>query len=368
MKEELLKREESLSPYAFKSKDASRLKPLREDVRPAFFRDIDRIIYTKCYSRYMNKTQVFSYTRNDHVTTRMVHVQLVSKIARTIGRLLNLNEDLIEAASLGHDLGHTPLGHLGESILNKICQEEMGEYFHHNIQSVRLLMEIENKGKGCNLTLQVLDAIMCHNGESLKDTYAPRSKTKEEFLDEYHASFKKKNFNHVPMTLEGCVLLISDVIAYIGRDIEDAIRVKIIKESDIPESITSVLGSKNKDIVNTLILDIIKESKGHNYIKMSPKVYKALKDLMAFNYEYIYNYAETKENKIKFEQDIRNLFHKYLDDLEKKNMDSLIYKDFLDNMDETYLKNTSLKRIVIDFISGMTDNYLKERVGEISEN
>ena len=152
---------------------------------------------------------MFTYQKNDHISKRMIHVQMVSKIARTIGRALGLNEDLIEAASLGHDLGHTPFGHVGESILNKISLEQKEGYFHHNIQSVRMLMEIEQGGVGRNLTLQVLDAIMCHNGEFLNQEYHPIKKTKEEFLSEYHASYQDSNvIKHlIPMTLEGCCLL-----------------------------------------------------------------------------------------------------------------------------------------------------------------
>ena len=153
-----------LSSYATKDEEAIRCTREEEDIRPPFFRDIDRIIYSMAYTRYMDKAQVFTYQKNDHISKRMIHVQMVSKIARTIGRALGLNEDLIEAASLGHDLGHTPFGHVGESILNEISLEQKEGYFHHNIQSVRMLMEIEQGGVGRNLTLQVLDAIMCHNG------------------------------------------------------------------------------------------------------------------------------------------------------------------------------------------------------------
>ena len=154
-----------LSKYACKDTEAIRFKKEEEDVyRTPFFRDIDRIIYSLSYVRYADKTQVFSFNENDHITKRMIHVQLVSKIARTIGRNLGLNEDLIEAASLGHDLGHVPFGHVGERILNMISIEAGEGYFNHNIQSVHTLMHLEQNGMGRNITLQVLDAIMCHNG------------------------------------------------------------------------------------------------------------------------------------------------------------------------------------------------------------
>ena len=175
----------NLSKYACSYEDGIRLWEEEEDFRPNFFHDIDRILYSLAYTRYLDKTQVFTHGENDHLTRRMTHVQFVSKIARTIGRSLNLNEDLIEAAALGHDLGHTPFGHLGEEILNRISLEHNAGFFNHNIQSVRILMNIENYGQGYNITVPVLDAIMCHNGEIPLGKYIPKKKSKEEFLKEY---------------------------------------------------------------------------------------------------------------------------------------------------------------------------------------
>ena len=171
IKENLLKKEENLSKYACKSSDAIRLYPKEEDIRPAFFHDIDTIIHSNSYARYMGKTQVYSFKNNDHISKRMLHVQLVSKIARTIGRCLNLNEDLIEAIGLGHDIGHTPIGHVGEKYLNEISMKELGIPFMHNLQSVRNYMYLEREGTGSNLTIQVLDGMMCHNGEKLEQVY-----------------------------------------------------------------------------------------------------------------------------------------------------------------------------------------------------
>ena len=250
IKNKLLEKENSLSKYATKSTDAIRLKEEPSDIRPAFFRDIDRIIHSISYTRYMDKTQVFSFKDNDHISKRIVHVQLVSKVARTIGRCLNLNEDLIEAIALGHDIGHTPIGHEGEAILNEISKRELGEYFMHNVQIVRTYLDIDNSGKGNNLSIQVLDGILCHNGEIVNSIYEPNfSKTKEEFLEEYNNCYKNLDVAKKirPMTLEGCVVRISDIIAYIGRDIEDAIRLGVLKREDIPKSITDVLGSTNKN-------------------------------------------------------------------------------------------------------------------------
>ena len=167
IKNNMLKYEKNLNKYASKDKDAIRLNPIKEDIRPNYFRDIDRIIHSLSYTRYSDKTQVFSNNENDHISRRIIHVQLVNKIARTIGRALKLNEDLIEAIALGHDLGHVPFGHTGERILNKISIENNEGIFMHNVQSVRTLMHIENKGLGRNITIQVLDGILCHNGEKL---------------------------------------------------------------------------------------------------------------------------------------------------------------------------------------------------------
>lgn len=271
-----------LSPYACLDKDAIRFETEESDkYRTPFFRDIDRIIYSLSYVRYADKTQVFSFNENDHITKRMIHVQLVSKIARTIGRNLHLNEDLIEAASLGHDLGHVPFGHVGERILNEISLKNGEGYFNHNIESVRVLMNLEQNGTGRNITLQVLDAIMCHNGELPLQEYAPKKKTKEDFINEYNSSYQDKELIKKlrPMTLEGCVVRVSDIIAYIGKDIEDAITLGVIKTEDIPKNITDILGTTNRKIVNTLVIDIIKNSENLPYIKMSDEIFKAMLDL-----------------------------------------------------------------------------------------
>ena len=359
-KENFLSKEKDLSPYATKSSDAVRFKEEKEDIRPPFFHDIDRIIHSLSYTRYLNKTQVYTLNSNDHVSRRITHVQLVSKIARTIGRALNLNEDLIEAIALGHDIGHTPLGHTGEAILNRLSLKELGEYFAHNIQGVRYYMDVAKDGEGLNLTLQTLDGIMTHNGEMLSPIYEPMKKDKNEFLREYNESYKdlEKSKTYRPMTLEGCVVRISDIIGYIGRDIEDAIMIDRFKRSDIPESIRDVLGDNNRDIVNTIVLDIINESIDKPYIKMSDKVYKALFALKKFNNENIYKYSMTKEELDYYEAGINKLYNIYLDDIKTNNKESDIYKIFLNHQDKRYLESTNIKRWVIDYIAGMTDDFL----------
>ncbi len=369
-KDNFLSKEKNLSNYATRSSDAIRFKEENEDIRPPFFHDIDRIIHSLSYTRYLNKTQVYTLNSNDHVSRRITHVQLVSKIARTIGRALNLNEDLIEAIALGHDIGHTPLGHAGEAILNRLSLKELGEYFAHNIQGVRYYMYISKDGKGLNLTLQTLDGIMTHNGEMLSPIYEPISKDKEEFLREYNESYKelKKSKKYHPMTLEGCVVRISDIIGYIGRDIEDAIMIDRFKRSDIPKEIRDVLGDNNRDIVNTIVLDIINESIDKPYIKMSDKVYNALFALKKFNNDNIYSKSMTKEELDYYEKGINKLYNIYLEDIKSNNKDSIIYKIFLNHQDELYLKNTNIKRQVIDFIAGMTDDFLVREIKKYDVN
>jgi len=358
-----------LSKYACPYEKGIRLNPDEEDFRPSFFRDIDRIIYSLSYTRYLDKTQVFTHEENDHLSRRMTHVQFVSKIARTIGRALNLNEDLIEAASLGHDLGHTPYGHIGEKILNDLSIEHNEGYFNHNIQSVRVLMNIENYGKGQNISLPVLDAIMCHNGEFALGKYCPQEKTVEDFFNEYNLSYQDKNIlkKLKPMTLEGCVVRISDMIAYLGRDIEDGVRLGIISFDDIPKSISNVLGTSNREIINTIIIDIINNSFDKNYLELSEDVFNAIVDLKKFNYQNIYVKAYSDEELKEIENMFRKLFDNYLKDLEKNNMDSIIYKSYLNNMSSEYKNNNTNARIVLDYMAGMTDDYIKKQYDKLSE-
>ena len=353
-----MNRDKYLSDLACKNFEAIRFEEEDSDIRPPYLRDADRIIYSLSYTRYIDKTQVFSNVENDHISKRMTHVQMVSKIARTIGRALNLNEDLIEAAALGHDIGHVPFGHTGESILNKISLENNCGYFNHNIQSVRDFMVLENHGQGLNLTVQVLDAIMCHNGEIEQKEYKPIKKTTEQFLFEYENAYKDKEQNKkmIPMTLEGCVVRISDIIAYLGRDIEDAVMLNMLTIDDIPDSIKKVLGSRNKEIINTLIMDIINNSYNKNYLALSDDVFNALSELKTFNYENIYSKATPKETIEYWEKCFRKVFDYNLKNIDNPN--SIIYKEFLSKMTDNYVKNTPNARKVIDFIAGMTDDYI----------
>ena len=363
IKNTMHKKDEFLSPYASKNEEGLRLNQESQDIRPNYFRDIDRIIYSLSYTRYIDKTQVFSHKENDHISKRMTHVQMVSKIARTIGRALSLNEDLIEAAALGHDLGHPPFGHTGEAILNKISLELGLGYFNHNIQSVRTLLKIENQGKGSNLCLQTLDAIMCHNGEIELAEYYPVSKDIETFLQEYNLSYQDNNIIKKlrPMTLEGCIVRVSDIIAYIGRDIEDAIRLGIITKDDIPQNIKNILGDNNRDIINTIILDIITNSYEKPYIKISPNIFTAIKELKKFNYENIYYKANTNEDINQYEMMFRKLIEVYCYQLQNNKEEEIIYQSYLNHMSKEYRQNNSNYRIIIDYIAGMTDDYFKKQ-------
>lgn len=366
-RENFLLKEKDLSIYASKDSDAVRLNSMNQDMRTSYFRDIDRIIHAYSYTRYMDKTQVYSFKHNDHISKRIVHVQLVSKIARTIGRLLNLNEDLIEAIALGHDIGHTPIGHTGEAILNEISLREIGEMFNHNIQSVRNYLVLEKNGLGNNLTIQTLDGIMCHNGEMLSNIYYPNPKTKTEFLEEYQKCYTDKEVLRKvrPMTLEGCVVRISDIIGYIGRDIEDAINLGVLTREEVPKNIRKILGTTNKEIVNTIILDIVANSLDKPYIKLSDSIYQAIFDLKKFNYEHIYSKANTKEQLSFYQDGMNALYQKYLNDLKMENKNSDIYHIFLDQMDDNYIENTNPKRIVVDYLAGMTDEYFVNAIKNI---
>lgn len=360
-----------LSELATKDSEAYRFNNvIDDDMRTPFFRDVDRILYSLSYTRYMDKTQVFSFKDNDNISKRMTHVQMVSKIARTIGRALKLNEDLIEAAALGHDLGHVPFGHAGEAILNELSLKYNEGYFNHNIQSVRLLMNVENNGIGTNITLQVLDAIMCHNGELEMKEYRPSKKSKEEFLRQYDETYSNKDMikKLVPMTLEGCVVRISDIIAYIGRDIEDALRMGVIKEDDIPRDITHVLGVSNRQIINTIIVDIVNNSVGKDYLAMSDLVFDALKNLKKFNYDKIYSIAASKETILYYEMVFKTVFERCMSDLEQDNRNGHIYTMFLQDMDDDYLKNNTNARKVIDYIAGMTDDFIISEYNSIIYN
>ena len=338
---------------------------LEEGYRQTFSVDVDRILHSRAYTRYIDKTQVFYLIHHDHITHRVLHVQLVSKIARTIGRYLGLNEDLIEAIALGHDIGHTPFGHDGERFLSERCRASGIGDFHHNVQSVQFLDRVERKGKGWNLCLQTLDGILCHDGEVHNQVLKPeRSKTFE--MLEKEMALKKENslFPLIPMTLEGCVVRMADTISYIGRDIEDAIRLDMIKRSDLPKESVDVLGDTNGTIVYHLVTDIINTSFQNTYVAFSQKISEALKRFKDFNLERIYMNPKIKKHTDTIKRLFGILFEKYLDDIEKENRASVIFKGFLEDMSEDYIQNHCKEEIVRDFIAGMTDQYFLRQCPE----
>jgi len=284
---------ERLSPLAAKNDQGVRRtadERLDSGYRQAYAVDVDRILHSLAYARYIDKTQVFYLVKNDHITHRVLHVQLVSKIARTVGRFLSLNEDLIEAIALGHDIGHAPFGHDGERFLSAICRKNDIGFFHHNLQSVQFLEKVERKGKGWNLCLQTLDGILCHDGELHSERLRPAA---DQTFAKMDAQIAAKRINPdtklVPMTLEGCLVRMADTVSYVGRDIEDAIRLGLIRRSDLPPGSTRIIGDTNGTIVFNLVTDIILNSYQKPYIAFSQEVSEALIGLKAFNlYKAIY--------------------------------------------------------------------------------
>lgn len=359
---------EILSPVATLSVTGVRRFPdarLEKGYRQTFSVDVDRILHSRAYTRYIDKTQVFYLIHHDHITHRVLHVQLVSKIARTIGRYLGLNEDLIEAIALGHDIGHTPFGHDGERFLSELCRASGIGDFHHNVQSVQFLDRVERKGKGWNLCLQTLDGILCHDGEVHNQALEPERKKTFEMIEKEMALKKQHSLTQLmPMTLEGCVVRMADTISYIGRDIEDAIRLNMIKRSDLPKESVDVLGDTNGTIVYHLVTDIINTSFQNTYIAFSQKISEALKRLKDFNLERIYMNPKIKKKTDTIKTLFGILFEKYLDDIENENRSSMIFKGFLEDMSEDYIQNHRKEEIVRDFIAGMTDQYFLRQCPE----
>ena len=331
---------------------------LDHDYRQAFAVDADRILHSRSYTRYIDKTQVFYLIRNDHITHRVLHVQLVSKIARTIGRFLRLNEDLIEAIALGHDIGHAPFGHDGERILSELCAAHGIGHFLHNLQSVQFLERVERKGRGWNLTLQTLDGILAHDGEVHDQHLTPCGAKRFEDLDtEMAAKRQRPDLRITPMTMEGCVVRMADTISYIGRDIEDAIRLGVVAREDIPEECAQVLGRTNGAIVYSLVTDILANSHGRPHLSFSSEVSSALKRLKQFNLERIYLNQRIKCHGRRIAELFGLLFERYLADIVEDRRDSVIFRGFLRDMAPAYLERHRPAEIVRDFIAGMTDKY-----------
>ena len=308
---------------AFADETRGRLheEPARaEDVRTAYQRDTDKIVHSKAFRRLMHKTQVFLQPEGDHYRTRMTHTLEVARIARTITKALNLNEDLSEAIAMGHDLGHTPFGHAGEVALS----EAMGQPFCHNEQSLRVVDVLENGGEGLNLTYEVRMGILGHTG--------PR----------------------IPETMEGKIVRWADRMAYVNHDIDDAVRAGILENADIPKSITKVLGNTHSQRLNTLVCDTIATSMEAKQILLSPAVDKALSELRAFMFERVYRNPVAKGEESRAKDMLRRLYEYYY------NHPEAIPADF-----QPQLSFDGMERTVADYIAGMTDNYAVDKYTEL---
>lgn len=342
---------ENFHPKAAFSVNHQRYHGTEQDHRLPYKRDVDRIIHSKAYSRYIDKTQVVYLVRNDHITHRGLHVQLVSNFARGIAEILGFNLDLVEAISLGHDVGHPPFGHEGEGYLSTLSIEYGNGPFAHPAQSCRLFSAIEP----LNLGLAVYDGFLCHDGGMRETVLAPNpGKTWDDHFAEVKAKCADPDSNIAPGTLEGCLVKLCDTMSYLGRDIEDAINLEIITRDQVPETL---LGTTNRKILRTVACNIISMSYGKDHIAISDDIYAALRVLRRFNFEEIYSNAKLKVESKRIERSYRILFELLLADFEENGEQSHLWRSFLSNKAEQYLESTSLVQRVIDYISGMTDTY-----------
>ena len=358
-----------LSPFATPNRAAVRHKEEKGvHFRPPFALDRDRIFYSGAFRRYTGKTQVIYFVSllDEQLTSRILHTLSVAQISRTIGRFLNLNTDLIEAIALGHDLGHPPFGHDGEKFLSAVSQKYGLGYFHHNIQSLRVVDVIAKKGQGLNLTFQTRDGILSHNGEVHDQGLSPqRDKTEQQLKDYIIRMEAGEQADTLPATLEGCVVRLTDTIAYIGQDIDDAIRIGLINREDLPQEATSVLGSYNGQIIDTLVNDVVEQSYGKDYVCFSDRISKALYTLKQFNYRAIYKSPKLKINHERIARGMEILFEHFLKALHRQDRESPIYQHFLNSKSQRYLKSTSPELKVRDFIAGMTDRYFSKVLHDV---
>ena len=354
------------NPYACKNEDAIRRRPGHDVptlIRPSFVRDIQKIMNVPYYVRYSDKTQVFSLMKNDDISRRSYHVQLVSRIARNIGEALNLNLDLIEAIALGHDIGHTPFGHAGERKLSELYHARTGKYFNHNIQSARVLDTIFP----VNLSLQTLDGIICHNGEMELMEYRPAPYAGFESFDEKMANCindQRAIKKLVPATLEGCVVRVSDIIAYLGKDRQDAMKLGFLAKDAVFS--TCEIGSSNAEIINNMTVNLVENSYGKPYLKMDKTYFEAFSKAKKENYEMIY---QVDSNIALYEKKIYPMFdavyEKLLAELKETDRNSIIYTHHLDYVAQYaryYQEHPSYEQeepddIVVDFIASMTDDF-----------
>lgn len=328
--------------------------------RPTFVHDIDKILHCPYYSRYADKTQVFSLVKNDDITRRSLHVQLVARIARTIGGALHLNTDLIEAIALGHDIGHPPFAHSGEIYLDELFSQHTGRHFSHNIHSVRVLDQIYPY----NMSLQTLSGIAGHNGEIEQEEYWPVPVADfaafDRMIEACYVDKREANLIQ-PSTLEGNVVRISDIIAYLGKDRQDAARVKAQEESAFP---SGVIGSLNAEIINNLVVNIIENSYGKPYIKLDKEHFAALREAKRANYRLIYEYAPSSARLDETAKPMMaEIYGQLLDDLRAGRKSSPIFTHHIAYVNkahyrrETPYEQTEPNQLVVDYIASMTDDY-----------
>lgn len=352
---------------SFSDDEVVRRKNIAKDAatvwRPTFVHDIDKIMHCPYYNRYTDKTQVFSLCKNDDITRRSLHVQLVSRIARTIGTVLHLNLDLIEAIALGHDIGHPPFAHTGEAYLDQLYHKHTGRYFFHNVHSVRVLDGIYPY----NISLQTLDGILCHNGEMELDILYPYElKSFAEFDRMVERCYEDKEYTKklMPSTLEGAVVRLSDIIAYLGKDRQDAMRARMMDENAFTNE---GIGSINAEIINNLVVNIIENSYGKPYIKLDTTHFKALKRSKRDNYDKIYNNAVAfAKLDVTVKPMMEEVYGQLLDDLKNNCESSPIFKYHIDYVNRSYYKRSAPyeladpNQLVVDYIASMTDNYFIE--------
>ena len=360
------RQQNKINPYATSDNSAIRRDSERHDgatlLRSNFIRDIDKILNCPFYNRYADKTQVFSFYKNDDITRRSLHVQLVSRIARTIGKALSLNLELIEAIALGHDLGHTPFGHTGEKILDSLYFAHANRHFNHNIQSVRVLDDIFKY----NVSLQTLDGIAGHNGEIEKEEYHPQElcdfKQFDSLIEGCYLD-SKNVLKLSPSTLEGCVVRISDIIAYLGKDRQDGTRTNTFDENHFE---SNYIGNVNAEIINNLTVNIVKNSYGKNYIKIDKKYFNDLQKAKKENYAMLYLSENTRKYENTICQMMEMVYEKLLADLTKTNLSSPIFTHHIAYVKKAYFNkeckylDQSKNQIVVDFIASMTDDYFVE--------
>ena len=355
-----------VNPYAFKDENVIRRRMDHDKAnlwRPAFVRDCEKIMHLPLYNRYADKTQVFSLYKNDDISRRAQHVQLVSRIARNIGSLLGLNLDLIEAISLGHDIGHTPFGHAGENKLSELYNGQTGKYFKHNVHSVRVL----DKMCPLNLSLQTLDGILAHNGELELKEYSPQLYSDFQVFDEHiNECYINKNADRalIPATLEACVMRVSDIIAYLGKDRQDAVKIGLVNDTEQSYQ-KSKIGNQNAEIINNMIVNIVENSYGKPYLKMDDDYFEAFSAGKKENYDIIYR-AERLEDVYKngVYPMMEQIYERMLADAKSHNKDSFLYKhhiEYIKDMTKYYstvdYEDNDPNDIVVDYIASMTDDY-----------